>query len=283
MNFARPPTMSGFRHHLFTTIRLNFRNRQAVVFGYVVPVFFLLAFGSFFKGQQLTREIGQVLTITALGGACFGMPILLVSERERGVWRRYQLTPLHAGWFVASILLSRYLLVASAALIQIGLAMWWYKMPVPMDPFGMFLAFTFVCFAFLGIGLVISMIARNIGAVQALGQSLFLPMIIIGGVGVPLAMLPKWCRHAAAFLPGKYAVQAITLEMGYGVTREMARAPWLNYLALGLIGLAGLIAGIKLFRWENERQVRWTDWAWVAVAVIVWVVVGVIAEVKGYI
>jgi ABC-type multidrug transport system permease subunit len=108
-------------------------------------------------------------------------------------------------------------------------------------------------------------------------------MIIIGGVGVPLAMLPKWCRHLAAFLPGKYAVQAITIEMGYGPMKELSKTFWMNYLALSLIGLAALIAGIKLFRWENERQVRWTDWAWVAVAVIVWVVVGVIAEVKGYI
>ena len=34
-----------------------------------------------------------VLDVTALGGACFGLPTTLVSERERGVWRRYRLTP----------------------------------------------------------------------------------------------------------------------------------------------------------------------------------------------
>lgn len=276
-------TAAGFREHLWMSVRLNFRNRQAIVFGYVVPVFFLIAFASFFPKNQLTREIGQVLTITALGGACFGMPILLVSERERGVWRRYRLTPLPTAWFVASILLSRFVLVGSAALIQLGLARWWYNMPWPQQPLGMLLAFVLVCFAFLGIGLVIAMVARNIGAVQALGQSLFLPMIIIGGVGVPLYALPKWCRHVAAFLPGKYAVQAVTLKMGYGVTKEMTRTAWFNEMALILIALAGVIAGVKLFRWENERKISLRDWAWVGTAVVVWVVVGLIAEMKGLI
>src|SRR3954470_24334431 len=88
-----PPPMNGFLHHLRLTLKLNFRNPQAVVFGYVVPIFFLFAYGSVFGGQSkaapLTRQLGQLLTISVLGGACFGMPIAFVSERERGVWRRY--------------------------------------------------------------------------------------------------------------------------------------------------------------------------------------------------
>ena len=40
--------MKGFFAHLWLTLKLNFRNPQAVVFGYVVPVFFLLAFVAFF-------------------------------------------------------------------------------------------------------------------------------------------------------------------------------------------------------------------------------------------
>ena len=41
----------------------------------------------------LVRHIGELLTVTALGGACFGLPTTMVSERERGVWRRYRLAP----------------------------------------------------------------------------------------------------------------------------------------------------------------------------------------------
>src|SRR5260221_5412316 len=84
--------MNGFAQHLLTSLRLNFRNPQALVFGYVVPLFFLIAFGALFHNNKdpLRDQLGQVLTISVLGGACFGLPITFVSERERGVWPRYR-------------------------------------------------------------------------------------------------------------------------------------------------------------------------------------------------
>ena len=75
-------------------------------------------------------------------------------------------------------------------------------MPLPRHPFDLFVAFTFVAFAFIGLGLVIAMLADNVPAVQALGQCIFLPMLIIGGVAVPLASLPDWAQHLSAFFPG---------------------------------------------------------------------------------
>src|SRR4051812_45923675 len=124
------PRMKGFLSHLWLTLKLNFRNPQAVVFGYVVPVFFLLAFVAFFgQGRKdplshnnSTTEFGQLLTITILGGACFGMPVAFVSERERGVWRRYRLTPAPTITFIFSILIARYLLVLLAGLMPLRVA-----------------------------------------------------------------------------------------------------------------------------------------------------------------
>ena len=82
-------------------------------------------------------------------------------------------------------------------------------MPLPRHPLELFLAFTFVAFAFIGLGLVIAMMADNVPAVQALGQCIFLPMLIIGGVAVPLASLPDWAQRLSAFFPGRYAVEAL--------------------------------------------------------------------------
>src|SRR5687768_12819253 len=148
--------MRGFLSHFLMTLRLNFRNPQAVVFGYVVPVFFLFAFAAFYitnrarPGNDMARSMGQLLTITILGGACFGLPVAVVSERERGVWRRYRLTPMPTVAFVLSVLLARYVLVLSSGVIQVGLAMWIFKMPLPRDPWRLMVAFTLVSFAFLG-------------------------------------------------------------------------------------------------------------------------------------
>jgi ABC-2 type transport system permease protein len=273
--------MNGFLQHLRLTLKLNFRNPQAVVFGYVVPIFFLFAYGSVFAsrvtGAPLTRQLGQLLTISVLGGACFGMPIAFVSERERGVWRRYRLTPMPTAAFIASVLIARYIIVVTAAILQIALALWIYKMPFPKHPWQLALAFTFVCFAFLGIGLVISMIANSTHAVQALGQSLFLPMIMIGGVGVPLEMLPDWAKHIATFLPGRYAVQALDRCVMSFSANSTLYGPY-NLVALFAIGAASTFAAAKLFRWENNQKLPPRAMLWVLLSLATWAAVGLYAE-----
>jgi ABC-2 type transport system permease protein len=273
--------MKGFLSHLWLTLKLNFRNPQAVVFGYVVPVFFLFAFAAFFgkvrPREPLSPYFAQLLTITILGGACFGMPIALVSERERGVWRRYRLTPMPTVAFIGSILLARYVLVLTAGLVQLGLAMWIYHMPFPAHPWRLLGAFTLVCFAFLGIGLIISMIANSTHAVQALGQSLFLPMIMIGGVGVQLSVLPNWAKVVAAFLPGRYAVQA--METGVlNVSRASRLHGPFNFVALAVIGTASAFAAARLFRWENDQKLPKSGLAWALLSVASWAAIGVIAR-----
>jgi ABC-2 type transport system permease protein len=231
----------------------------------------------------MARCMGQLLTITILGGACFGMPVAVVSERERGVWRRYKLTPMPTLALCLSVLLARYVLVLSSGLIQIGLAMWLYKMPAPRDPLGLWGSFTLVSFAFLGIGLLISMVAGSTHAVQALGQCVFLPMIIIGGVGVKLSQLPQWGRTVASFLPGRYAVQAMDASV-FEVWRfdRMFYRPAIytgfNQLALLIIGAAACFSAARLFRWENGQRLPLRTWAWSLVALGSWVAVGLWAR-----
>ena len=267
--------MNGLLQHLLMTIRLNFRSKQALVLGYVFPVFYLVVFAAIFRAQ-LGQEFGPVLVISVLGGACFGMPTSMVSERERGVWRRYRLLPAATGGLIFSTMVARYLLIASAALLQYLLAMWWYHLHPPAHPGQLIVAFTFVAFAFLGMGLVIAMLADTVPAVQGLGQSIFLPIIIIGGVGVPLNILPHWARHVADFLPGRYAVEA----MQFCIDGKGLEAASFDLLSLMLIGIAGLAAGQKLFRWELGQKLTAAARGWALVALAPWAAVGIAATVQ---
>src|SRR5690606_26620927 len=192
---------------------------------------------------------------------------------------RYRLTPVSTGALVGSTVAARYLLLLSAALLQLLLAML-IGMPLPEHPLDLFVAFTFVAFAFLGLGLVIAMLADNVPAVQALGQSIFLPMLIIGGVAVRLDSLPEWAQHLSAFFPGRYAVEALQVA----ATGEGLRDAGFALLALTLIGAAGCLAAAKTFRWDaRERFVSRGGKGWIAVAVGSWVLVGVLGESSGQI
>ncbi len=271
--------MAAFLHQLEITLRLHARNKMALIYSYLFPTIFLVAFWVLYRFEQvpLVRHVGELLTVTALGGACFGLPTTIVSERERGVWRRYRLTPVSTATLVSGTVAARYLLLVVAALLQLVLAMG-LGMPLPRHPFDLLLAFTCVAFAFIGLGLVIAMMADNVPAVQALGQCIFLPMLIIGGVAVPLASLPDWAQRLSGFFPGRYAVEALQAC----VTGNGLGTAGFSVLALVLIGAAGSLAGAKMFRWDAEQRFAASPGkAWVAVALAAWVAVGVTSETRG--
>ena len=266
--------------HFVLTLKLNFRSPQPLIYGYFVPVLFLLAFGAVFRGETpvLRNQMGQLLTICILGGACFGLPTALVSERERGLWKNYHILPLHHGWLLLSTLLVRVVLLASAAGLQILLAHSLYGTPWPVN-LPLFLGgFLLTCLCFMGLGLLVAALADTVPAVQAIGQCLFLPMLMIGGVGVPLAVLPDWAAIAAGFMPGRYAVAL--LHAGY--TDSLGLYPiGFPLFALGCIGLCSGIVGLSLFRWDNAEAPSRRQSLKATLALGAWLLVGAAAAFSG--
>lgn len=256
-------------------LKLNFRNRMAILYGYLFPLIFLVAFWAVYRSDPvpLALHLGQFLTITILGSACFGLPTTIVSERERGVWRRYRLLPAQGWVFLTSVLLARAVLLVTAALLQLALA-FAFGMPAPAHPLDLAIAFAAASFAFLGFGLVIAMLVDNVPAVQALGQCIFLPMLMIGGVAVQLESLPAWAQHLSLFAPGRYAVEALQLS---GTGAGLPRAGF-DFAALLLTGAASAIAAGAMFRWDKAFAPRR---AWLLLAIGMWMAVGALAEMWG--
>ena len=267
----------GLMHHLLLSLRLNGRNPQALVFGYAVPLFFLVAFASVFgrTGTQIQAELGKVLTIAILGSACFGLPIGLVSERERGIWRRYRVTPIGLPRVLLSTLAARFVLMLSSGALVLTVAVWAYAMPWPERWGELLLAYSAASIAFIGVGLVIATLADSVSAVQALGQCLFLPMLMIGGIAVPLRMLPEWAQQAAWYMPGRYAVTA--LDHALLPSLHLTRA-WWPLLALLLCAASGTLAALSAPRWDEQPLTRRVQLRAVVIAVAGWVAIGLISQ-----
>jgi ABC-2 type transport system permease protein len=270
----------GLRLHFLSSLRLNLRSRRALGYGYLMPILFLLGFGSIFRSgiPLLYHQMGQLLTISILGGACFGMPTTIVAEREQGVWKRYRLLPVPTGALLLSTLCARLVIVASAALLQILLARLVYGTPFPANPWSFALGFTFVTLSFLGLGLLVAGLADEVPSVQALGQCLFLPMVMIGGVGVPLAVLPEWARAASGFMPGRYAVEI--LNAAYCSPTALLHTGY-NFVALAGIGLAAGTVGLLHFRWAPGQGHGRGKLSLLGLALSAWLLVGLGAAATG--
>jgi hypothetical protein len=268
--------LNAFTQQIAVTLWLHFRNPMALLYGYVFPLLFLAAFWALYRHEPvpLIRHLGELLTVTILGGACFGLPTALVNDRERSVGLRYQLTPIAPRIIIAATLVARFILLLTAGLLQLAVALA-VGMSMPEDPFALLVSFTIVSFAFMALGLVIAAMADSVVSVQALGQCIFLPLLILGGVAIPIASLPDWAQALSRYLPGRYAVTSLQ-GAAEGAGFASARS---DLLALLLIGVAAGFAGLKLFRWSPGQSFRTLPGKrWLIVAAGVWVVSGVVGQ-----
>ncbi len=266
--------MSRILLHVGMSLRLHFRNRLAVIYGHLFPVLFVIAFWILYRGDghELSRHFGQLLVLAVLAGTCFGLPTTLVAERERGVWRRYRLAPASTAGLLGSAVAARVVLLITAAIVQWTTARA-LGMPAVNDVATLVFAFTAVAFAFIGVGLVMAMLAPNVLSVQALGQCVFLPMLIVGGVAVPLTVLPDWMQRAAVFMPGMHAVNALQAGvLGTPLNRS-------DLAALVTTGLAAWLAAGLMFRWNPGQAPRIRRViSGLAVVAVSWCVIGFASE-----
>ena len=61
--------MDALRSQIAISLRLHFRNRMALIYGYLFPTIFLIAFWVLYRFEEvpLIRHVGELLTVTALG------------------------------------------------------------------------------------------------------------------------------------------------------------------------------------------------------------------------
>ena len=73
--------MNGLRKHLGLSLRLHFRNRMALLYGYLFPLIFLVAFWVLYRHERvpLLRHMGELLTVAVLGGDGFDVSTIDVT------------------------------------------------------------------------------------------------------------------------------------------------------------------------------------------------------------
>src|SRR5687768_5976601 len=101
------------------------RDRQIVFWNVVFFLILLLLFLGLLSGGDAAVQVSLaagVVTTGIMANALFSVAIGLSAARDRGVFRRYWLTPAPAGLPVAGTLCARTLLVFSAAVIQVVVA-----------------------------------------------------------------------------------------------------------------------------------------------------------------
>ncbi|MBO9047058.1 ABC transporter permease [Curtobacterium flaccumfaciens] len=241
--------------YLETTRQL--RNVRAMVFTFAVPVIMLLVFGSAFGSQTDPTTRLQYLVVTTLQMASYGammaalsQAFAIVNERSIGWNRQLRVTPLSGWGFMVSKVIAAMAFAAVSIVITVLVAT--VGMHASLDPLRWFAAgFGIWCgvIPFALIAILIGQFAKPSFA-QPLFMVVFMGMAILGGLWVPLSVMPDWMGTVAHLLPS-YWLNRIG-QMGAGATGSSGMVEPAMVLACWAIVLAAVI--VWRYRRDAARQ-----------------------------
>lgn len=235
--------------------RLFLRDPLALFFGLVFPGLLLLALGLWFPGFDEpsadldgARYIDTYAPIAlGLGIATLGLvtlPPILGTYRQFGILRRLRTTPVHPARLLLAQMLVHFVVAAVAAGLAVLVAALLFDVPFPKAPLLFVVSFVLATGSVFALGLLIGAVARTTTAGQALGMGIYFPMLFMGGMWIPRAIMPDGLRAVSDFTPLGAAIQALNDSWLEATVRPI------DLIVMGVFALVVALIAVRVFRWE---------------------------------
>jgi ABC-2 type transport system permease protein len=242
--------MNAFLNHFSFEFRTGVRNRSLLFLFYLFPLMVYFLIGALMTAVNPTfgeTLIPAMALFAVLSGTMLSLPDPLVTARNAGIFRSYKINGVPA----VSILV----ITALSALFHLFLigvfitltAPAFFKAPLPVNWPAYILVFFLSVLAFAGLGLLVGVVSPSSQMTILGSQVIFLPSMILGGLMLPVSILPPALGKIALLLPTTYAMNAFR-GMAMNLPADFNPAWSLLILLAGAILAFGL--ALSLFTWD---------------------------------
>jgi len=245
--------------HQFRADFLCFRrNLQSVFFTLLLPVLFLVVFGSIFRNatvrvpggtmKESVYYVPAIITYGVLAAAFGNLAISVVRNRESGIYKRRRGTPLPASAIIAGRALVAVLtaLAITVVLLLIGWAAYGATIPGRTAP-AFVLDIVVGAIVFCGLGFAVASLIGSVDSAQPVVLVTMLPLSFISGVFIAASELPTWLADIGKVFPVQPLAAALLAAYNPHTTGSGLR--WGDLAVLAAWGVAGLIFASLRFRW----------------------------------
>jgi len=243
----RTPRMRGlldtwliFRRSVILTLR----QPTWLLFGIMYPVLYLVLFG-----PLLDKAVGQagggvsatnwfvpgLLVQVALFGSAF-VGFGLIAELRYGVVERMRVTPMSRTAMLLGRSLRDVVLLLLQALIMIVLAI---PFGLHIDPFAILVTFgmlSLIALVMAPASYAVALVLKSEDAFAPVVQGVTMPLLLLSGILLPMALAPDWLRFLSTINPLTHAVDA---------ARALFNSDWGNpeiRIGVAVTGVLALIA-----------------------------------------
>jgi ABC-2 type transport system permease protein len=190
----------------------------------------------FIPGVIGTLTLIQVVSLTAFA---------VVREREVGTLEQIMVSPIRPIEFILGKATPFFLIgLAEVALITV-LGVLWFHIPFVGSPLLMLLGASFFLLAAIGLGLLLSTLARTQQQAFALNFFLVNPFFILSGFAFPIAAMPKVLQWFTLINPLRYFLVVIRAVFLKGAGLDVL---WPDLAAMALLGTGMFALSVLRFR-----------------------------------
>ena len=254
-------TASAIAWQVRYTQRSHWRNRRSAVMSLIFPLMFLLIFGSLNQGATIDTRAGLSyidfyvpgIIAYAITLVCFNsMALQFAGLRERGILKRVRATPLPWGVYVAGVVGSSLLVMASSTLLLllVGVVLLGAHVQTATLPgLVVTIALGSACLTMLGIAAA-KLVPNPEGGMGIL-MVITLPVMFISNIFYPLDGAPSWLEDVAKAFPLRPLADA--LQACFDPRTTGAGFVGHDLLTLALWTVAGAAIMVRYLRSLNRR------------------------------
>ncbi len=248
--------MTAFAYHFSYEFKKGIRNSSLLLMNYLFPLAFYAVLGLVFtqiNPEFIKTMIPAMIVMAIMTNTILGLPNPLVDAREGGIFRSYKINGIPAISILAIPAISTVIHALIASLIIALTAGPFFKATLPENWGYLALVALVAAFTYSGLGTLIGVVANNSRATVLWSQLIFLPSMLIGGMMIPMSMLPESVRPFAKLLPTTYTMQAFA---GLAYHQKTVIDPVLALLILGSAGILAYALASFLFNWDSRNNSR---------------------------
>lgn len=250
-------------------LRTFFRERDAVVFTFALPIVLLALLGSIFEdvypGSDVTSAQYLAPSMIAAGIASttfVGIGVGIAVDRDDGTLKRLRGMPMPpVAYFVGKIVMALVVTVAEVALLlAVGVLL--FDLDLPAEPRR---RLTFAWVFLLGVtvcallGIATSSLARSARGATSVMQLPYLVLTFVSGIFVtPVSALPEPLITVGSLFPPKWMAQGFrSVFLPDTILNQEVIRSWehgRSALVLAAWCIGGLVLCLTTFRWRGRRD-----------------------------
>jgi len=186
-----------------------------------------------------------IMALTVMMSVMTGLPVAISQEKEIGTMDGMMVAPINR----LSIILGKALGQTARGLIQgviiMALAIGLFGVAIHGSIVLVFGLLLLGVFSFVGLGIVLTSVAKDQETAQMMMMTLMFPMMFLSGVMFPIQQMPWYMQDIAKFLPLTYASDAMRKVMVLGAGVPAISTDLIIMIVFGLVMIA---IAVPLFR-----------------------------------